>query len=299
MTDGWKRVFKEQQHLKKLVNPVSEMKSLLGGAPVDGGIPRCGWIERLVEDDAQLRRDLGLFGFSRNRVGSLGEELRKVQRLRAEFGVQQSGFGTAATSIREQSGILADRRGGIGQGTRGGLDLFRERQRLLSNMAPAPNGGLTAAAEASRQRRLLHAPLLEARRLGLFGQTSTLRSLLGEAQRASDDRATLFRRPGASETMRLANEAWKASPLARSYLNANASLRSDMLKASTTWLNRSDQSRSLKAFADLAGIGQGLRTRSPYDRGLTDALRSSLGDWRQEMSPPTAGIVAPLSRTLL
>lgn len=135
--------------------------------------------------------------------------------------------------------------------------------------------------------------------MGLLGQTSTLRSLLEDARKASDQRTALFRRPAALETGRLASEAWKASGVAREYRGANTLLRSDMLKAKTAWLDRSGPARSLKAFADLVGLGRGLRTTSPYDQGLTDALRSSFGDWRDEMSRPMAVMVVPLARTVL
>jgi len=65
----------------------------------------------------------------------------------------------------------------------------------------------------------------------------------------------------------------------------------------TPWIDMQNELQSLKGFATLQGIGHALRTMSPFGIRLVDALRSDLGDWRNETAWPPEIFIDPQART--
>ena len=51
------------------------------------------------------------------------------------------------------------------------------------------------------------------------------------------------------------------------------------------WVKTGHELRSLQGIMDLAGIGRALHVLKPFDAGLTDAMRMTLGDWRNVTIP--------------
>ena len=63
------------------------------------------------------------------------------------------------------------------------------------------------------------------------------------------------------------------------------------------WLNMEDKLRSIDGFVKLQDIGHALRTMPTFDPRLTSALRTDLGDWREEISWPSEIFTNPVARS--
>jgi hypothetical protein len=66
---------------------------------------------------------------------------------------------------------------------------------------------------------------------------------------------------------------------------------------STPWLHSIDTARSVSAILELQSIGNALMTTKGFEPGFTAALRKDLGDWRDKITFPEAGLIDPVTRT--
>ena len=64
----------------------------------------------------------------------------------------------------------------------------------------------------------------------------------------------------------------------------------------TAWLDSIDQTRSIRGFAALEGIGLSLERVAAFDARFTQALRTDLGDWRKKLTYPSTILEDPLAR---
>lgn len=165
---------------------------------------------------------------------------------------------------------------------------------LLATTYGAMSSAKDAADEIERQRALLQ--LEEARRLGLLDSTEEIQRSLSKAMAASKTFEDQFRLPPESELLRLARESLAATDLARRYFTGQERLQEAMARMHSPWIQVDHAQTSAKAFADLVGIGRGLALAAPYDAAFVDALRVSLGDWRDTLVQQPMDLVDPIAR---
>ena len=185
---------------------------------------------------------------------------------------------------------------GLGSAT---MDFIRqedERRKLLSGIIDV--GGIgKIATDAERHRKLLEGPIEEARRLGLLDPTSDLRESLSATMHARETYDRLFRRPEIDEIGRLARDAMSTAGLARSVFGTQDALKAVMGDVVSPWLRIESATASAQAFADVVAIGRGIDARRPFGAEFAKALRSSLGDWRDLMTPAPEPLIDPLLRS--
>lgn len=220
-------------------------------------------IKRMMEEQDQLRRLADPFGDLRRHIDPLGDAYRRL------------GVGSATVDFLRQED---------------------ERRRLIASFADA---GVTAklAADFERQRKLLEGPLEEARRLGLFDPTSDVRKSMATALTAHQEYQRHFRLPEIDEVGRLAREAMNGVGLASSVLRDQEALRAAMAGVRAPWLRVEGSTASARAFSNILAIGRGIDARLSFDERYVDALRPTLGDWRDVATPSAELLVDPILRT--
>lgn len=185
---------------------------------------------------------------------------------------------------------------GLGSATLEFVRQEEERRKLTAGIADL-SGIAKIAADAQSHLELLKGPVEEARRLGFFDPTSNLRESMAAAITAHHEYARLFRLPERVEIGQLAREALAVTDLASTMLRDQAALQTAMTELRSPWLRIEEESASARAFSDLLAIGRGINARLPFDAAHVEALRPSLGDWRDEMTLPAEPLVDPLTRT--
>jgi hypothetical protein len=154
--------------------------------------------------------------------------------------------------------------------------------------------------DAERHRKLIEGPLEQARRLGLLDPNSDIRRSIASVAEAHNTYQHLFRRPEIGEIDRLVREALNSGGLSQSVLGAAAQMnavQAAMTAMKSPWLSIGDEVRSAQAFSDLFAIGRGLAERPPFETAMVEALRSSLGDWRELIDAPSNVWEDPFLRT--
>lgn len=224
MSDGFKRIWEEQERLRRLADPLGDL---------------------------------------RRRVDPIGEAYKQL------------GLGSATMEFLRQE---------------------EERRKLIAGIADL-GGVAKIAADVARQRKLLEGPIEEARRLGLLDPTSDLRQSMATAITARQEYERLFRLPEVDEIGRLAREAAAGTGLASAVLRDQAALQDAMARVRLPWLRVEEAGASARAFGDLIAIGRGIDARLSFDVAYVEALRPSLGDWRDEATPVAGPLVDPLLRT--
>src|SRR5699024_6461550 len=131
-----------------------------------------------------------------------------------------------------------------------------------------------------------------------FDSKSNIKKLVGDTIDAQCVYDHLFRLPTTLELGRIAREAMKqANQLASTVLGTEEQLHAAMAAMRSPWLRVSDNLVSAKAFANIVAIGRGVSTTHTLDRKFADALRSGLGDWRDELTLAPESLVSPLARS--
>ena len=185
---------------------------------------------------------------------------------------------------------------GLGSATMDFLRQEEERRKLLSGIGGV--GGIAEmAAEADRHRKLLEGPIEEARRLGLLDPTSDLRQSITATMQAREAYDRLFRLPQVDEIGQLARDAMATTALARSVLGTQDALKAAMSDVVSPWLRIESATASARAFADVVAIGRGIDARGPFEIEFAEALRPSLGDWRDLVTPPVEPLFDPILRS--
>ncbi len=162
------------------------------------------------------------------------------------------------------------------------------RRRLLSGFAGALGDGDAIARmveDVEGHRRLLESLADETRRSGLLDPQSDLRRSIAAAIEARQSYEQMFGRPELDGVARLAREAMSSSTLVESAFSDPTLLESAMAQMRNPWLNVEDVNRSAWAFAEIQAIGRTLNERPPFESELSAALRPSLGDWRDLITP--------------
>lgn len=184
---------------------------------------------------------------------------------------------------------------GLGSSTMEFLRQEEERRKLLASI-----GGVDALArmakDAERQRKLLEGPIEEARRLGLFDPASELRQSITATMEARQAFERSFRRPEFAEIDRLSRDALTTAGWARSMIGEAGTLQTAMAQLEAPWLRIDEATRSARAFADLVAIGRGIHGQSPFASEFVEALRPSLGDWRDLAMPAVEPLIDPVFR---
>lgn len=196
---------------------------------------------------------------------------------------------------------------GIGSKTLLFLQEHEAERKLLSSIVDDHRiSGLGAdalmriAEDAERHRRLLEGPMEEARRMGLLDPNSDIRRALETAVEANRAYERMFRLPELGETLRLAAQTANANNLAALVFSAQdgiADLQARMAAIQSPWLNTNLLERSSQAFAELQAIGRMASQLDPFDTSLTASLRSSLGDWRDLVTPLSELMIDPRARS--
>lgn len=185
---------------------------------------------------------------------------------------------------------------GLGSATMDFIRQEEERRKLLSGSGYF--GGIAKmAADAEHHRKLLEGPIEEARRIGLLDPTSDLRQSITVTMQARDAYDRLFRLPEVDEVGLLAQDAMATTALARSVFGTQNTLRAAMGGVVSPWLRIESATASARAFADMVAIGRGIDVRRPFETGFAEALRPSLGDWRDLVTPPAEPLIDPLLRS--
>ena len=94
-----------------------------------------------------------------------------------------------------------------------------------------------------------------------------------------------FRLPEFAEAMRLAEpiQASIAASLAQ-YAVRLPDLQIAVASMQSSWLDVLKGERSIKAFAELQGIGEAVRSLPPFDENLAGMLRANLEDFRERIT---------------
>lgn len=220
-------------------------------------------IKRMMEEQDRLRRLADPLGDLRRHIDPLGDAYRRL---------------------------------GIGSATMDFLRQEDERRRLIASFADV---GVTAklAADFERRRKLLEGPIEEACRLGLLDPTSDVRKSMATALTAHQKYQRLFRLPEIDEVGRLAREALNGAGLASRVLRDQEALRAAMAGVRALWLRIDEAPASARAFSDILAIGRAIDARLSFEAAFVDALRPSLGDWRDVATPSAELLVDPILRT--
>ena len=185
---------------------------------------------------------------------------------------------------------------GLGSATMDFIRQEEERRKLLSGIEDV--GGIAKMAiDATRHRKLLEGPIEEVRRLGLLDPTSDLRQSITATMQAREAYDRLFRLPELDEIGRLAREATATTALAQSVFGMEDALKAAMGDVVSPWLRIESATASARAFADMVAIGRGIDARGPFEIEFAEALRPSLGDWRDLVTPPVEPLIDPLLRS--
>lgn len=137
---------------------------------------------------------------------------------------------------------------------------------------------------AKAAMQLAAAPLEELKLTGFFKlfPSEPQIKILTEAIGTFESR---FRLPDPAEAVRLIEpfQTTIASSLAK-YALTMPDLKIAIGRMAAPWLDALKEDRSLKAFAELQGIGEAIRTLPPFDENLAGMLRVNLGDFREQIT---------------
>ena len=185
---------------------------------------------------------------------------------------------------------------GLGSATMDFIRQEEERRKVLSGIGDV-GGIVKMAAEAERHRKLVEGPIEEARRLGLLDPTSDLRQSITATMQAREAYDRLFRLAEVDEIGKLARDAMATTALARSVFESQDKLKAAMGEVVSPWLRIESATASARAFADVVAIGRGIDARRPFGAEFAEALRPTLGDWRDLATPPVEPLIDPLLRS--
>lgn len=156
--------------------------------------------------------------------------------------------------------------------------------------------------DIEKRRKMLEGPIAEARRIGLLDPQSDLQKSIAAATQVQTLYDKAFRLPKQTEITRLIEQATQATSIASMLagkLNETDHLRTAMQAMTHPWLNQENPSQSVTSFARLVALGKDITRANPFDGGLTDRLRPSLGDWREPITFIEDTLVNPIARAEL
>ena len=145
--------------------------------------------------------------------------------------------------------------------------------------------------DVERHQKLMHSiegPLAELRAGGIFDEVSQWRGEFERTQRLMAEFHNRFILPDSSRIAILAAESsiGQMAKLAQRYAEQNFGIQSAMEAMRTPWLDAHRALHSFRGFSELQGIGCVLNRMPSFEDRVSDALRESLGDWRDSISWP-------------
>jgi len=156
--------------------------------------------------------------------------------------------------------------------------------------------------DIARHQSLIRAalgPLEDFRRMdslinvkALLAETERTRTILSEYQKR-------FTVPRFFEAQQLISQVERSGAFAsiRAFQSEFDSVRKAMEAMRTPWLDMQNKIQSVAGLAELHTIGISLKRFPAFDDAVTDALRNSLGDWRDRITWPKAIFSDPLARS--
>jgi hypothetical protein len=156
--------------------------------------------------------------------------------------------------------------------------------------------------EMNRHQEIIRAtlgPIEELRRAGVFEFESPSRLEVEQRLQVMADYKTHFRLPKMHEATQLIKQIQNTGTTAwlSSHQKETSSLQHAIQAMKSPWIDAENALRSISGFAELQGIGQALRSLSPFDGRLASALRPELGDWRHTIDWPANIFTDPVART--
>jgi hypothetical protein len=170
--------------------------------------------------------------------------------------------------------------------------------RMLTDLSASARLYADTLRGVGEQARLLAGPLDDARR--------TAAAIGGTSARLADAFSTLkmfedrFRLHELGEPARLAVEMLKSTSGIADTLHlsgTSARFHAAISTMHSPWLQSDALALSARSFATIQTIGEGFRSRAPFDDNLTSVLRDTLGDWRDVSSFPDSLIGDPAARS--
>lgn len=119
-----------------------------------------------------------------------------------------------------------------------------------------------------------------------LGPVAEIQRLVRINEQARNSLLEGFRLPQLSETMLLfhAHQDEFSKNLRRYAEESTSGLQRALAAMRTPWLNLNSELQSMRGFATLQGIGHGLEDLPSFGVDLAGALRSDLGDWRDQIA---------------
>lgn len=179
-----------------------------------------------------------------------------------------------------------------------GLTVATPSSPFLSQLAEMRH--LTDAVSCQTElARLAAGPFGELRRTWLFDNDSVINS---EFKRISEMVALYehrFKLPEITEALRLAEMPRMHGIASKLFHDRSDDLRLKLAMESmhSPWLDAQNAAGSVASFMELQGIGHALRSMPAFDDRLADALRGSLGDWRQSIEFPSTISIDAVARS--
>jgi hypothetical protein len=182
-----------------------------------------------------------------------------------------------------------------------GLDAFKDPlaseraqiDRMLEHVRATDQTALGLQRELIEGRSWFDRHVEEARRADPMSYTLGSLGMSPEARQAY---GMEFRFPELNEAHRLAQMSATEASIAR-LITGTDSVEEAMRKMRNPWLHGTDGTTSALAMAQLLGIGQSVDRLTPFDAGLAEALRPSLGDWRDMVMPSDSVLLDPVLRS--
>jgi hypothetical protein len=119
------------------------------------------------------------------------------------------------------------------------------------------------------------------------GLSSSLQNMIQRMQDLSAVFDMQFRLPKVLEPVKLMQQMHTGTvPSFVQRMNDLSAIETAMSAMHSPWLHEHNALRSVTGFAELQGIGHALASMPAFDRTLTSALRTDLGDWRDSITWP-------------
>lgn len=175
--------------------------------------------------------------------------------------------------------------------------LIEEMQRQMEPLTALQNslGGQSGVArlveDMTRKHDLLrtaYGPMEELRQSGALATLTQQGGAIQQVYKQMEAAHKRFALPEVTTATKLLEEFQNgpASTLAVQFLAERDAITRATEAMQTPWLDTANQLRSVRAFADLQGIGLALRTMPSFGDQFTDLLRDELGDWRDKIAWP-------------
>ncbi|MFE8644116.1 Swt1 family HEPN domain-containing protein [Sphingomonas sp. NCPPB 2930] len=97
-----------------------------------------------------------------------------------------------------------------------------------------------------------------------------------------------FRLPQLGEIEQLARGLDQRNTVISSAAVGSSFIQQAMEQMHSPWLHNINSAASAGGFADLIRIGRGIQQRRPFDEALSSSLRTTLGDWREDLTQSVA-----------